>query len=217
MEGLEEEDPRKRMLKDAMEQVRRSVALTSKIRKLFRIRASEKPLEPIDLREILENARRATLAQWPGRSINIEFRLPKGPIMVLADSLAEELFANLFDNAVKFNPDEKVKVRVSVRKQQIKGTSYWRIRVTDYGRGIPDDQKRILFQRFQRGKTKVKGSGLGLSIVKTLVDRYRGIIEVANRVPDDHTKGTVFTVWLPEATDEQKESGKYHQSGRRKA
>ena len=217
MEGLEEEDPRRKMLKDAMEQVRRSVSLTSKIRKLFRIRASEKPLEPIDLREILERARKATITQWPGRSITIEFRLPKGPIMVLADSLAEELFANLFDNAVKFNPNKKVKVRVSVGKQRIKGTSYWRIRVTDYGKGIPDDQKQILFQRFRRGKTKVKGSGLGLSIVKTLVDRYRGIIEVANRVPEDHSKGTVFTVWLPAATNKPDEDGKTYQSQERKA
>jgi len=196
---LAENHPHLPLVVDAMDQTKRSAALITKVQKLFRIRASDIALESVDLHDMLEKARSATLAQSPP-STEILIHLPKEAIQVLADGLLEELLVNLFSNAVKFNPSKRVKVRVVVNRQRVNKGDYCRIRITDYGVGIPDEQKPLLFQRFKRPRTPVRGAGLGLSIVKTLVDRYHGNIEVADRVPHDHSKGTVFSVWLPVAS-----------------
>ena len=54
-----------------------------------------------------------------------------------------------------------------------------------------------LFTRFRRGQTKASGKGLGLYLVRTLVESYRGCVRVEDRVPGDHTKGAKFVVMLP--------------------
>ena len=68
------------------------------------------------------------------------------------------------------------------------------VTVSDYGKGIPDSMKKELFNRFY---SKAKGSGLGLSIVKTLVERYKGKIWIGDRVYEDYKQGTIFGMIFP--------------------
>lgn len=70
------------------------------------------------------------------------------------------------------------------------------ITISDYGKGIPDSMKKELFERFY---SKAKGGGLGLSIVRALVERYRGKIWVGDTVYNDHTKGVTFGMIFPAA------------------
>ncbi len=77
------------------------------------------------------------------------------------------------------------------------GKKYCMVTVADNGPGIPDEVKDRLFMRFSRGQTKVKGSGLGLYLAKTLVESYDGKIRVEDRVPGDYTKGARFVVMIP--------------------
>jgi len=83
---------------------------------------------------------------------------------------------------------------------------------TDRGRGIPDDRKRTVFERFATGATGVKGFGLGLSIVGTIVEKFQGRIWVEDRVRGDFSKGAVFKVMLPKArpTDAGNPAGAQH-------
>jgi signal transduction histidine kinase len=76
----------------------------------------------------------------------------------------------------------------------------------DNGNGIPDDMKEEVFHRFRRGQTNARGTGLGLYLVKSLVDGFGGYVEIENRVLGDHTKGTRFLVYLP-AIEEEKDAG----------
>ena len=110
----------------------------------------------------------------------------------------------MLSNAVKFDQSMRVKVNVSVDPESTTDGEYWHISITDHGRGIPDDRKKTVFERFATGMTGVKGFGLGLSIVSTMVDRFGGRIWVEDRVPGDYTKGAVFRIMLPkaEAVDE---------------
>jgi signal transduction histidine kinase len=74
---------------------------------------------------------------------------------------------------------------------------YWKVTVTDQGRGIPDETKRLVSRRHLES---AKGSGLGLSIVRALVvDRYSGVLDLKNRIRGDYTKGTSVEIWLPRA------------------
>ncbi len=69
--------------------------------------------------------------------------------------------------------------------------------VEDNGPGIPDDFKGQIFHRILRGTTNAKGMGLGLYLVKSLVESYGGHVWVEDRITGDYTKGVRFVVMLP--------------------
>ena len=101
---------------------------------------------------------------------------------------------NLIENAVRYSPaGENVTVRVSKYEQQI------RIEVIDTGGGIAPEHLPHLFERFYRvDKARSRahgGSGLGLSIVKALVEAHGGSVSVSSEVGG----GSTFTVRLPSA------------------
>ncbi len=120
-------------------------------------------------------------------------------INVIAEDLLEEIFVNLFSNSVKYTESSEVKIDVLIREYFIGEVKYWMVTISDYGKGIPDLMKKELFTRFY---SKAKGSGLGLSIVKTLVERYKGKIWVGDRVYDDCTQGTEFGMIFPAAQEQ---------------
>jgi len=117
----------------------------------------------------------------------------KEKIMMDADpNEIEIIFNNLISNAVKYNRNGgRVDVFIESKKDAIV------LQVSDSGIGMTDEEKAKLFQDFVRiknQKTKnITGSGLGLSILKKIVDMYHGEIDVQS-VPD---KGTTFTITIP--------------------
>jgi signal transduction histidine kinase len=113
-----------------------------------------------------------------------------------ADDLIRELFINLLTNAVKYDPNNPVVIDVSIEKIEVKHGHRLIISIADHGRGVPDNLKQEIFERFSKAPRK-KGSGLGLHIVKTLAARYHGRAWVEDRVKGEHTKGAVFKVELP--------------------
>jgi two-component sensor histidine kinase len=134
-----------------------------------------------------------------GKRIRISINLVYGhptDINIIAEDLLEEIFINLFSNSVKYTDSPEVKIDVLIKDYFIGEAKYWMITISDYGKGIPDSMKKDLFERFY---SKAQGSGLGLSIVRTLVERYKGKIWVGDRVYKDYTKGTTFGMIFPAA------------------
>jgi PAS domain S-box-containing protein len=104
----------------------------------------------------------------------------------------EAIFVNLISNAIKYTP-KGGNVNVSLNKEG-KGT---RIMVVDTGMGIPDEDIDQIFEKFYRIKTEetrsISGSGLGLSIVKGIVEAHNGAIHVESELGN----GTTVIVSLP--------------------
>jgi signal transduction histidine kinase len=120
---------------------------------------------------------------------------PLPPAVVDRDAVAQALM-NLLDNAVKYSEHaekKEVVVRVSERDRRIS------ISVTDHGIGIPPAEQKKIFEKFYRVSTglvhDVKGSGLGLSLVKHIAEAHRGTVSVES-APG---RGSTFTVSLPAA------------------
>ncbi|KUL05651.1 MAG: Putative PAS/PAC sensor protein [Methanoculleus marisnigri] len=111
---------------------------------------------------------------------------------VLADDLVSEVFANLIGNAIKFG-GPGVEVSISVREEEDTVS----VTVADNGPGIPDDLKPRVFERNQRGTTKKSGKGLGLYIVRMLVERYTGSVRAGDRIPGHPGEGAAITFTLP--------------------
>jgi signal transduction histidine kinase len=77
------------------------------------------------------------------------------------------------------------------------GQAFCNISIEDNGPGIPPEQKNMMFTRFQPGATKAHGKGLGLYLVKALVEDFHGNIWVEDRIPGDYSKGSKFVIRLP--------------------
>ena len=162
--------------------------------------ASQKPKviarAPVDMSALARECVDLALARHhlPSNAIVLEAH-HEGPLMVRGD--ADELrtvLTNLLDNAVKYSADI---VRVTVAVAAPSPDSVW-VRVQDRGVGIPRKQLKRIFRRFYRVQTRgfkqVKGTGLGLYIVRSIARAHGGRV-FAQSEGEGH--GTTFTVELP--------------------
>lgn len=124
--------------------------------------------------------------------------LPKDPVMVYGiEPLLREAIENLLSNAVKYTPkDGKIGVDISADADFILFT------VKDTGFGIPKDLQDRLFHPFYRAKIKearkIEGTGLGLNLVKNIVERHNGNIHFES----EYGKGSTFGFMLPNIEDD---------------
>jgi len=148
--------------------------------------------EPVFLNEIVEQVLRHQESRARVKSIQLEARLDGSrPIALLDRRLIDRVVANLVNNAIKFSPAKsEVLVETAMRDGHVQ------LRVKDRGPGIPVEQRAKLFQRFSElGSDRPDSTGLGLFIVKTLVDAQGGTV-VAEFPPEG---GAVFELSFPVA------------------
>ena len=133
------------------------------------------------------------------RDVTVNVNAPPD-CMVKANELVTDIFSNLIGNSIKHSrPENPVVIDIEVDRIKAKETDYLRITVEDNGPGIPNWLKDKIFMRFQRGDTKTHGKGLGLFIVRALIDDFDGKVWVEDRVPGDSGKGARFVIVLPAA------------------
>lgn len=144
--------------------------------------------EPVALGEMLRESVLGFEELFERKSLELECDIADAEIDSVPGYL-EIVFQNLLSNAVKFTP-EGGKITVSLRR--IPG--HVEVRVADTGVGIPPEVGAHIFEKFYQGDTSHarEGNGLGLALVKTVIDRLGGEIEVES-APG---RGSVFTVRL---------------------
>ncbi len=149
--------------------------------------------EDVDLRRVVSAAQATLQPVYGTRLLEVTFAVPSTPVIVSGDQQSlESLVSNLVSNAVKFTGDGGwVRCTLEVDDDQA------RLEVTDNGLGIPEAEQRDLFTRFFRSTTAhehaIQGSGLGLTIVDSIVKGHGGEISVRS----EHMVGSTFTVHLP--------------------
>lgn len=187
-------EARDKYLDKAAEALNRSTRLIGNVRKLKMIRDGREQLYDVDVCVVLGEVYRE-YSMAPGKKIALNLDCHKH-YLVRANDLLHDVFSNLVGNAVKHAGDKvDVTIRLDVVWEQ--GVEYCLVSVNDNGHGIPDAYKDILFNRSLAGTPRTNGSGIGLYIVKTLVESYHGRVWVEDRVPGDYTQGTRFVVKLP--------------------
>lgn len=172
--------------------------LIANVRKLQQFMKEGVQTKPADIGDILKEIDVESF-DFDGREITINIPVVQRCV-VETNELLRDVFLNLINNAIKHSDEEKpLTINVKVDPIQEKGVKYYRCIVEDNGPGIPEEVKVKLFNRFQRGETTTQGKGLGLYLVRTLVQGYHGRVWVEDRVPGDHKKGSRFVVVLPAA------------------
>ena len=152
-------------------------------------------LGPVNIVAIAKSVIESLHLEAESRSITVRLDA-SGPILLMADIREiEMIFSNLLSNAIKYNCDGG-QVELTITASDTRAT----IKVADTGIGMSADDISRLFGEFVRIKspatTNIPGSGLGLSIVKKLVQLYNGDI----RVESEPDRGTTFAVCLDAKT-----------------
>ncbi len=181
-------------LETVQAQALRLSRLTADLRKLTDLET--RPLEhaPVDLAALLTDVVE-TEAELPGTAVNqIYLSIPQapGPLPTIygdQDLLFLAIY-NLLDNALKYTP---VGGTIELRARENNKSVI--IEVADTGPGIPSDEIGQVWNELYRGRSSagIAGSGLGLSLVRAIVERHRGQVELQSR-PD---QGTLITLILP--------------------
>lgn len=126
--------------------------------------------------------------EWTRKDLELEMDFDEYQI-VANEEMMKQVFINLLDNAMKFAPDGGT-VRVDVTQDH----RHTRIAISNNGPAIPEEQREKIFRKFYQGDEShaAKGNGIGLAIVRRVVDLHGGRVEV-----DSNEARTTFTVILP--------------------
>jgi signal transduction histidine kinase len=150
--------------------------------------------EPVDLSALLRQILEDLALEVQDKNATV--RLVDLPTVHGYRRQLQQLFQNLLSNGLKYtNPGQPVEIDISCNKVQDNGTDYYQVQVKDNGIGFEQEHAEKIFQLFTRlhGKHEYAGTGIGLSIVKKVVENHHGKI----RAESTPGKGSVFTVMLP--------------------
>jgi signal transduction histidine kinase len=159
------------------------------------------PLEPYAARTALDKIIERERPHADQKKIQLDCDLAGEPGVVLSGSVGLGIiFGNIVNNAIKYTPEGG---RVAIEYKVARPTQTVEIAVRDTGMGIPADDLPHIFNEFFRAKnaksSQVMGTGIGLSTVHTLVERYHGRITLDS----EEGKGTTIKISLPLASEQQ--------------
>jgi len=150
-------------------------------------------LQPLHVNEVIRRVMDNFKLQLEEIQATVVLQLDEGYDLAQADEVHfTNLISNLIDNAIKYSR-EKLMIRIQTHRSG----KNMNIRIEDNGIGMSKETQRRIFEKFYRAHTgnvhNVKGFGLGLSYVKSVVDAHNGRIKVDSTIG----KGTLFTLEIP--------------------
>lgn len=164
--------------------------------------------QPFGAGPLVEEVRRLMAPQAAARDLRLQIHVPKVVPRLEGDAdLVRQVLLNLLGNALKFTPSGG-RITMLVREE----ASTVRLAVSDSGPGIAPQELRTIFQSFYRTRAaaQTEGLGLGLSIVKEIVNLHGGYLDVHSR----HGRGSTFGVHLPKEQERTFAGTALAQSGR---
>jgi two-component system, sensor histidine kinase len=148
------------------------------------------PLQPVELAAVVEDVRQDLLPLLRETGARLEIEVAHCPTIHFSPKNLRSIVYNLLSNALKYRAAERPP-HIRIRCQHADGLM--RLQVQDNGLGLDEAQQGRIFGMFQRLHTHVEGSGIGLYMVKKIVENVGGSITVQSRLGE----GSTFTVELP--------------------
>jgi signal transduction histidine kinase len=167
--------------------------LSDNLLKLTSLESSNHPFEQKSYRldKQIRNIILACEVQWVDKGIEMDVSLEK-VVLVGDEDLMSQVWTNMIHNSIKFTPNQG---RIGIHLQQVENKAI--IKISDTGIGISKNDQIHVFERFykaDKARERSKGgSGLGLSIVKKIIDMHDGAIFVES----EEGEGTTFTISIP--------------------
>lgn len=151
-----------------------------------------------NLKDLLPSLINTFMYQAKEKNLQMEYSIEEklNKILIGDPVRLNQILINLISNAVKFTHNGSITIHCTEAKEH-RGTSWVKIQVTDTGVGIPEDKLHTIFESFSQADASVTrrygGTGLGLTIVKQLVEFQNGKIHVTSK---EHT-GSTFSIVIP--------------------
>ena len=190
-------EPTPQRLQVSHEELMRLVRLVNELEKLLAAENPQIRLEKIELEagSVLEALYEMFMPIFKEKGVHLYIEEPKQEELFEADKdKLMQILSNILNNALKYTPKGK-NVTLSVQTDK---EGYVGFNIQDEGSGMAEDDIPHIFERFYRGDKsrdrKTGGVGIGLSIVKALMDAHKGLIKVKSRL----NKGTSITLWFPQ-------------------
>lgn len=180
-------------------QIKRGVKLINNVRKLSKLEETEISLEEVEIFKVLDEAIQFAQKSAQDKRLNITINKQDKKIYVKANEFLLDVFENLLHNAIKYNAKETVKVIIDISKIQVDTNNNIRMEFKDNGIGIVDEYKSAIFQKGHHAESYKRGMGIGLSLVKKIIESFSGKIWVVNCVDDDYAQGSNFILEIPES------------------
>lgn len=179
----------------ALSQSERGAALVGFVKKLAAIEGEHVSLVPVDPYLPLKDAIEMVKNTFPEKQLVIESSLQEQKYSVLADEFLVDIFYNLLHNSVRLDHASIVRINLNAN---VGKRGFLTVRMEDHGPGIDDSMKEAILSRI--GVKGRRTAGLGLTLVRRIIDRYDGEIWVEDRVEGDRRKGVRFVFAIPLAS-----------------
>lgn len=188
------DDKKKEFLKIILNQSQRLINLCENVLDVAKLDSKEQKLVlvKVDIIKTLENSIKTLSASYPGFKFN--FTKSSNELFSYADSdKTQQIIINILDNALKYSIDSnEIEIKTGIKD------NFNFVSIKNFGSYIEKEDETKIFEKFYRIdsylKTKTQGSGLGLYIVKTLLDKMSGYIELYS---NKETLSTEFKVFIP--------------------
>ncbi len=175
-------------------QVKRAAKLTVNVRRISEIEDAGLYLTAIDVRDILRTSIHYITNGFQNKKMQIQILNLERSTYIKANEFLQEIFDNLLINAVLHNDRPIIEISIISSKVKRDGKEYLKIEFIDNARGIPNEIKTDIFLRTEKTEKNGRGMGLGLSLVKKIVEKYDGYINLENKIEGDYTKGSKFII-----------------------
>ena len=204
LDRVKTEEKKKEYYGIITKEVTRLTNMINRILSFSKIEASKRTYEkrPLNLTSVVRDVYNTYSYHLENNGFEHELKSSENELQIMADSEAlVEVLVNLIDNAMKYSLDnKKVIIETGLKDQTVF------VAVTDHGMGIPKNQLDKLFEKFYRVPNgdvhDTKGSGLGLTIVKHIVDAHEGTLEVQSTLG----QGSTFKLFFPLNKNENAEN-----------
>ena len=194
LQGIAEDDEQARIefLEESQVQLNRLTWITNNLLDLSRLESglADLEIEQYDVDDLINTTVTPMQAIAEEKGLELTINSSSSQMYVSCDKLwIETALTNLLDNAIKFTP-----AGGQIGVGSVQNENEVQIWVKDTGRGIPEDELPFIFNRFYRSKdSQERGSGLGLSIVESVVKAHGGSVSVESVLDE----GSMFTIKLP--------------------
>ncbi len=168
--------------------IQRMDSLLTGILQVSRAGQTDLKPEPVDMNVLLRD-----LQDWIVDDADFRFNIERDlPVITAPKSMLEQIFLNLISNAVKHHDQEQGQIDIHCQRKADEVIFF----VRDDGPGVPEEYRQQVFEMFKtlQPRDKIEGNGIGLAIVKRMVQKLGGYIEI---LPKTGPRGTTFKLSLP--------------------
>ncbi len=185
------------LLKIIRDEIYRGASLISNVKRLSDVEDSKIVLNTMDFSQVLKDCIDIVTKRFEKQRVKVKIESICNVCKVKANEFLTALVENLLTNAIVHNENPTAEIVIKISKTEKGDENYLKLEFIDNGMGISADRKEVIFARSPKTGKDAGRLGIGLYLIKQIVDSYNGFISVSDKVQGDPSKGSNFTVLLP--------------------